>query len=139
MSQFEPHFDKVILANALQWFLPDFRQKLVTALESQFPNYPLAREVQEVLRGTGELLRQVQGWPGEPMSAAQVGERLTEADMDHRRLFKQILLSYRRWRAAECERLTEIVTCYRVSCRPSKPTFSTTATRTDRAATSTSF
>src|SRR5437879_2861913 len=107
MSESAPSLEKTLLENALRWFEPDFRQKLVSPIENQFPNYSLPRTIQAVLRGTERLLQNIQGWPGEPISARSVADKLSAAEPDLDRLFKQIIFTYRRWRAAYSEGLTE--------------------------------
>src|SRR5262249_14309036 len=107
MSPSEPLLDKTLLENALRWSQPEFRQKLVGPIESQFPNYPLPQEIQSFLRDTEELLRDIGAWPGNRIPAAQVVERLSATEAKRLPVFKQIILLYRRWRAAQTEGLTE--------------------------------
>src|SRR4051794_24856422 len=107
MSQPEPLLDKTLLENALRWFQPEFRQRLVVPLEGQFPNYPLPQEIQSVLQDTETMLHDIGAWPGDRGPAAQVVERLSATEANRHPLFKQILLRYRRWRAAHTEDLTE--------------------------------
>ena len=107
MTAPEQALDKVLLENALQWFQPEFRAKLVSPIESQFPNYRLPRDVQAVLDNTKAILTDIQGWPGSPMSTAGVEERLSKHDPARFPLFKQIILLYRRHRAAHTESKTE--------------------------------
>ena len=49
--------DKTLLENALNWFLPYFRQKLVSPIENLFPNYPLPSNIRDVLDGTTAVLQ----------------------------------------------------------------------------------
>src|SRR2546423_6456671 len=103
MSQPVPLLDKTLLENALRWFQPEFRQKLVGPLEGQFPNFPLPQEIQSLLQDTEEMLRDIGAWPGDRLPVAQVVERLSATEAKRYPLFKQILLRYRRWRAAHTE------------------------------------
>src|SRR5690348_12826719 len=105
MSQSEASLEKTLLENALDWFRSQFRQQLVNPIENQFPNYPLPREIQTILRHTEELIRDVQGWQGSPLSVAQVGDMLSKSDPNRHPFFKQIVCLYRRSRAAETEHL----------------------------------
>ena len=107
MTTSEQMLDKTILESALRWFQPEFRGKLLNPIESQFPNYRLPRDIQTVLATTEAILNDIQAWPGAAMSTAQVGERLTKGDTTRMLLFKQIILLYRRHRAAYTESKTE--------------------------------
>jgi diguanylate cyclase (GGDEF)-like protein len=107
MNQAEPLLVKGLLGNAIRWFQPDFRQKVVNPIESQFPNFPFATEIQGVLRHTDEILLTVDSWEGSPIPLNEVGNRLSKGGSDRCALFKQIILRYRRDRAAYTERLTE--------------------------------
>jgi diguanylate cyclase (GGDEF)-like protein len=107
MSQSESSLEKGLLVNAFQWFQPDFRQKLVNPIESQFPGFPFANEIQAVLRQTSEILQTINAWEGSPIPLTEVGERLSKQTPDRPGLFKQIVLRYRRDRAAYTERLIE--------------------------------
>jgi diguanylate cyclase (GGDEF)-like protein len=107
MSQAEVSLQKGLLANAFQWFLPDFRQKLVNPIEGQFPNFPFANEIQAVLGQTNEIIQSINTWQESAITLAEVGERLSKQAPDRKGLFKQIVLRYRRERAAYTESLTE--------------------------------
>lgn len=107
MSRSEPLLDKTLLENALRWSQPEFRQKLVGPLESQFPNYPLPLEIQSLLQDTEEMLREISTWSGDRTPVAQVVKQLSAIEAKRHPLFKQILLRYRRSRAAHTEGLTE--------------------------------
>ena len=103
------HFKKTLLENALHWFQPEIlRAKLVSPIESQFPNYPLPSEIQAIVFGANALLELVKRWPGDPMTLADVGAMLSAADPSCHPLFKQIVLHYRRHRAAYTESKTEM-------------------------------
>src|SRR5262249_38089187 len=99
--------DKTLLENALSWFQGEFRQKLVSPIEGHFPNYSLPRDIQKVLHSTGAMLADIQGSPEARMPAAQIGETLSRSDPSRLLLFKQIILLYRRHRAAYTESKTE--------------------------------
>ncbi|HYT87158.1 MAG TPA: hypothetical protein VEL76_00430, partial [Gemmataceae bacterium] len=107
MAAPEQVLDKTLLENALRWFQPEFRGKLLNPIESQFPNYRLPRDIQAVLATTEAILTDIQAWDGSSMPTAQVGERLTKGDPSRLPLFKQIILLYRRSRAAYTESKTE--------------------------------
>lgn len=96
-----------LIENALRWFLPHFRQQLVTPIESEFPNWPLTREIQEILDRAAAIERAIQGWPGSETLWEPLFETLSRDDRSLPPLFKRIILLYRRHRAAETERLTE--------------------------------
>jgi hypothetical protein len=107
MSGSAETLDKTLLEKALIWFQPEFRQQLVSPIESHFPNYQLPRDIQAVLNSTTTLLREIQAWPGSAMTTAQMGETLSKADPNQLPLFKQVILLYRRHRAADTESKTE--------------------------------
>jgi len=95
------------LINAVQWWQGHFRQTLVNPIESQFPNFPLPAAIQAVLQRTGDILRDMQGWPDATMLVSQVREQLLAGDPNRLPLFQQIVCRYRRSRAAYIESLTE--------------------------------
>jgi diguanylate cyclase (GGDEF)-like protein len=107
MSQSFESLDKSLLENAIHWFQPEFRQALVNVIEREFPNYPVPAKIQDILVGWGELLEEVQRWPGTPMSFAELGNKIAETKPIRHSLLKQIINAYRRSRACEAERLTE--------------------------------
>ena len=51
---------KGLLQNCLSWFQVDFRQSIVSLVETEFPNYLLPREVQSVLECWEELRQLVE-------------------------------------------------------------------------------
>jgi diguanylate cyclase (GGDEF)-like protein len=99
--------DKRLASNALAWFQPHFRHSLVTTIESEFPNWPLPREIQEVLRRTDAIARVIQGWASDQVPLRGLLEKLSSEDVNLLPLFQRIVLLYRRQRAAATERLTE--------------------------------
>jgi diguanylate cyclase (GGDEF)-like protein len=107
MSEDVPGPDKTVLENALRWFQSYFRERLVSPIESQFPNYPLTSEIRAVLDGTSATLTVVGAWSGSSIHAAEVVAKLSTANRERLPLFKQIMLLYRRERASHAERLTE--------------------------------
>jgi len=99
--------NKSLLVNAINWFILQFHETLVHPIGSQFPNHPFPREIETILRRTAEILQQIQGWQEPPMLLAQVGENLSQGDLNQLRLFKQIIYRSRRWRAAYTEGLID--------------------------------
>jgi diguanylate cyclase (GGDEF)-like protein len=104
MDEAELSLLKGLLENAVRWFQPDFRQKVINPIESQFPNFPFSTEIQAVLHHTDESLRGLSAWEDSPIPLTEVGKRLSP---DQAAIFKQIVLRYRRHRAAYTESLTE--------------------------------
>lgn len=102
------HLNKTLLENALHWFQPDvLRGRLLNPITSQFPNFALPRELESIIRGTDELLNAVRAWAGEAMTVVEIGQKLSAIDPNHQPLLKQIILLYRRHRAAYTETKTE--------------------------------
>ncbi|MCI0455485.1 MAG: GGDEF domain-containing protein [Gemmataceae bacterium] len=99
--------DKTLLENALSWFQAEFQRQLVSSIQSHFPNYLLPRDIQTVLQSTAATSQDLGAWPGTPLTTAQVGENLSKGAADRLPLFKQIILRYRRHRAADTESKTE--------------------------------
>lgn len=106
MSQSRPTLKKALIQNALNWFQSQFRS-LVGPLESQFPNYALVPEVQAILSRMEEILQVAKAWPNDQIAAEQIESDLNGGDPNGILLLKEIVLLYRRYRAAEAERLTE--------------------------------
>jgi diguanylate cyclase (GGDEF)-like protein len=107
MSEPEPLLKKPHVQSALDWFQPYFRQSLVTPIESQFPNWPLTSEIQEVLRRTHAISRAIEGWSGDELPLSSFFASLSSTEPGLLPLFKRIMLLYRRERAAATERLTQ--------------------------------
>ncbi|MDZ4796957.1 MAG: GGDEF domain-containing protein [Bryobacteraceae bacterium] len=99
--------DKTLLEKAVQWFQAQFGQVLVVPIGEQFPGYPLPGEIKAVLSGAEEVLQNIQGWPGSPIPVEQMVDNLLANIPNRLPLFKQMVFGYRRYRAAETERLTE--------------------------------
>jgi len=95
---------KGLLLNCLSWFQVDFRQSIVALIESQFPNYPLPSEVQSVLERWDSIRRPIDA---DPMDLAALMEDQLASDPGAAPLLKQMILRYRRYRAAETEGLRE--------------------------------
>jgi diguanylate cyclase (GGDEF)-like protein len=93
---------KGMLQNCLSWFQVDFRQSIVSLLETQFPNYALSREVRSVLQCWEEIRRLVEE-KAESVDVVEFFGTGLAADPGHAALFKQMLLRYRRHRAAWTE------------------------------------
>ena len=100
-------FTKRMFRNALDWFQPHLRQTLISPIESEFPNWPLTREVQDVLRRTDAIRDIVQGWSGDQIPLGDLLDRLSIKEPGLPPLFKQIILLYRRDRAAHTEGYAE--------------------------------
>jgi diguanylate cyclase (GGDEF)-like protein len=98
---------KRMVRNAIDWFRPHLNQTLVSPIESQFPNWPLTREIQEVLDRTQAISRVVEEWPSDQVPLDDLLAKLSSVDPNLLPLFKRIILLYRRDRAAHTERYTE--------------------------------
>jgi diguanylate cyclase (GGDEF)-like protein len=107
MSETSRPFDKTLLERALRWFQPEFRRQLVSPIESHFPDYQLPRDIQGVIRITNEMVQDIGAWQGDAFSPSEVGIRLAKANQNWLPLLKQIILQYRRSRAADTESKTE--------------------------------
>jgi diguanylate cyclase (GGDEF)-like protein len=98
---------KGLLRNCLNWFQVDFRQRIVSLVETQFPNYALPGEVQSVLECWEQVRRLVEATPSESIDIAALIENLSAARPGNPHLLKQIILRYRRQQAAQTEGLRE--------------------------------
>lgn len=96
---------KALLENALNWFIPHLNQRLIHPLQSQFPNYPLPREIEGPQRRTERSLQAVRARAENEIDLVRLVQDDLSDDPDCRRLFKQIMLLYRRDRAGYTERL----------------------------------
>lgn len=96
-----------LLQDALAWFRQHLRQSLTAPIESQFPNWPLTREIQDLLRRTDRIDGFVINWGGERIPLDGLLEKLTQEDVELLPLFKRIVLVYRRHRASETEALAQ--------------------------------
>jgi diguanylate cyclase (GGDEF)-like protein len=94
---------KGLLQNCLNWFQADFRQRIVSLVETQFPNYPLPGEVQVVLQRWQQIHEGVEATPSDPVDLALLFENALAGNPENLPLFKQIILRYRRERAARTE------------------------------------
>jgi diguanylate cyclase (GGDEF)-like protein len=114
MSPGEMVLEKQLLENCINWFQSQFRESVVSRIESQFPNCALPHEIQNVLRHTADFLRIIRDHQEsiemaslvQILSSADPGRPLS-ADPARPLLFKQIVLRYRRWRTAQTEGYTE--------------------------------
>ena len=95
---------KGLVESCLSWFQADFRQSVVSLIETQFPNYPLPSEVQSVL-GCWEQIRQVV--VAAELDIAHFFQNQLAADPRNAPLCKQMILRYRRQRAAWTEGFRE--------------------------------
>jgi diguanylate cyclase (GGDEF)-like protein len=107
MTQAELFVKKGLLQNCLNWFQPDFRQSVVSLIESQFPNYPLPSEVQSVLDCWENIRRLVEMEKSVSVDLARFFQDKSACPPEYLPLLKQIILRYRRWRAAHTEGLRE--------------------------------
>ncbi|HVC95116.1 MAG TPA: GGDEF domain-containing protein [Pirellulales bacterium] len=98
--------NKSLLQNCLSWFQVDFRQSIVSLVESQFPNYALPGEIQSVLERWEQIRRSVDA-SSESVDLAALFEKSSAAPSRDLLLFKQIILRYRRQQAARTEGLRE--------------------------------
>lgn len=99
--------DKTLLEQALRWFQPIFRERLVGPIESHFPGHPLPGLIQTVLADTADIVRVLGTWGGDACPPT-VGELVVrDLSLTSRPLFKQIVLLYRRHRAADTESKVE--------------------------------
>jgi diguanylate cyclase (GGDEF)-like protein len=105
MTPSDQKLESSILRSAMNWFGPQFRQSLVNAIQSEFPNHQLPSDVEEVLGRLESLLGEFGGL--QVGSLAELGHFLSKAKATNKQLFKQIIYRYRRDRAAQTERLTE--------------------------------
>jgi diguanylate cyclase (GGDEF)-like protein len=105
VSDTEGSIEARLLQNAFNWFVPQFRQTLVNAIESEFPDYPLPREIKEILDCSQPLLSEITGF--QPGTLEALGHYLSKCKATNKQLFKQIIYRYRRDRAVLTERLTE--------------------------------
>ncbi len=96
-----------LLNNAFAWFRTHFRQALVAPVESHFPNFALPDEIGAVLARTDGLLGIVKRHGESRIATEWLETEIAKLGPRHSPLFRQIILRYRRHRAAETERLTE--------------------------------
>jgi diguanylate cyclase (GGDEF)-like protein len=94
---------KGLLQNCLNWFQGDFRQSIVSLVETQFPNYALPAEIQSVLERWEQIRQLIEGAASDPVDLAGLFEKPPPSRAGNTPLFKQIVLRYRRQRAAQTE------------------------------------
>src|ERR1700694_3080119 len=104
MSQIT-ELQKNLFENALRWFATEFRSRLLSPVEIQFPNFQLPAEIRRIQKLTDDLLREIGSWPGSPLSMAWFEQKLRK-DTDSSKLLKRVIYLYRRERAAYVEGLT---------------------------------
>ena len=97
--------DKTLLERSLKWFQSEFQRQLVSPINSHFPDYPLPSDIRGVQSTTVEITKQLRGWPKSAMTPTEVGNLITNTAWSP--LLKQIVLHYRRHRAAHVESMTE--------------------------------
>jgi hypothetical protein len=66
------HVKKGLLRNCLDWFQVDFRQSIVSLVETHFPNYALPGEVRSVLEHWGQMRQVVEGAPSDSIDLATI-------------------------------------------------------------------
>ncbi len=93
---------KGLLLNCLEWFQEEFSKNVVSLLSGEFPKYPLPREVRSV-QDCCEQVRGLVDSKAESIDGAAFFENLLAAAPRNALLFKQMLLRYRRLRAAQTE------------------------------------
>ncbi len=98
---------KRLLQDCLSWFQVDFRQGIVSLVETQFPNYALPREVQSVLECWEQIRQLVEATKSESVDVAHFFENQLAGGPGNPLLFKQMMLRYRRQRAAQTEAYRE--------------------------------
>ncbi|HXG10458.1 MAG TPA: GGDEF domain-containing protein [Gemmataceae bacterium] len=94
---------KSLLQNCLSWFQTEFRQAVLFPIESQFPSYPLPSQVQSVLDRSAQIRQFVEAAKSDSLNLADFVQRQLGGDPSCPPLFKQIVLRYRRHRAAYTE------------------------------------
>src|SRR5947209_7718798 len=91
---------KKLLENCLSWFQADFRQSIVSLVETQFPNYALPSEIRSILECWEQIRQLVEATQSEEVDIAGFfGDQLA-GGLGSPSLFKQMILRYRRQRAA---------------------------------------
>lgn len=106
MTQPELLVKRRLLQNCLDWFQPDFQQSIISLLGMHFPNYPLPREVQSVVE-RGDRIRQLVEKQSESVDIAHFCTNQEAGGPGDLPLFQQMILRYRRRRAAYTEGLRE--------------------------------
>jgi diguanylate cyclase (GGDEF)-like protein len=94
---------KGLLQACLSWFHADFRQGVVSLLETEFPNYALPREVQSVLECWEQIRQLVEATTSGSVDIADLFENHLAASPANPPLFKQMIVRYRRQQAAQTE------------------------------------
>src|SRR5262249_52434675 len=108
MTTNSPEITKTQLDFVLHWFRTTFRSNPILPIESQFPNFQLPSAVQAVLKLTDEIGRIFKEMDDSaPIPTSILKDKLATAGSDCLRLFRQMVLLFRRYRAAETERLRE--------------------------------
>jgi diguanylate cyclase (GGDEF)-like protein len=98
---------KALLQNCLSWFQSDFRHSIVSLVEAQFPNYALPGEIRSVLESWAEIHQLLDAKPPEDVDIAFVATNQLPGIVRGPELFKQMILRYRRQRAADTEAYRE--------------------------------
>lgn len=96
-----------LLKNCLEWFHVEFNLRVVTAIGIQFPNYALSSEIQSVLDRTDQIRNLLGALNSESVDLTDFARRQLGSEPGRLPLFKQVVLRYRRLRAAYTEGLLE--------------------------------
>ena len=107
MTQPAQFVKQSLLQNCLGWFQGELRQAILYPIESQFPNYALPSEVRSVVVRTEQVRKLVEETPSETVDVADLAQNAMRGHLGCSSLFKQMVLRYRRVRAAYTESLLE--------------------------------
>jgi hypothetical protein len=99
--------NKTLLQNCLNWFQVDFRECIVSLVETQFPNHPLPVEIRSALELLEKTRQLIDAAPQDQIDIDQFVAGELAAAPEGPPCFKQILLRYRRHVAARTEALQE--------------------------------
>lgn len=94
---------KSLLKNCLEWFQGAFRQVLLFPVQSQFPDYALPSKVQSVLDHTEKIRTLLEAVNSETVDLNDFAQGQLSHESGCLTLFKQMILRFRRHRAAYIE------------------------------------
>jgi diguanylate cyclase (GGDEF)-like protein len=97
---------KVLLNSVVLWFQSAFRTNLTNPIETQFPNFPLPSDVQAVLNH-GDKIGRIFKECEDDVPISELSDKLSDTNANYLPLFKQLVVLYRRHRAAETELFKE--------------------------------
>lgn len=92
-----------VVQNCLSWFKIQFKQNTLSLIEAQFPNYAIPGEIRSVQESWEYVHQLVDAAPAAELDLAGFLEQKIAGERNHREHFKQMILRYRRHRAAETE------------------------------------